>query len=293
MSGEPGLQTRLRALGCLLWLVAASACSSRHTELLRPSPSRSDAAAPAEAGPVERVDAAQTAAPATTDAAAPEAAPPNSPTLGTARCGKRACACDDGLDNDADGSIDGLDPECTGALDEDEASFATGKPSKAKQCRDCFWDEDMGTGNDACRYASECLRGLSATGNGNCGSCEVSAKCVDTCASRTPSGCDCFGCCEVARPDGVVVTIELSERCSLDRLDDTAACPRCRQSSQCRNVCGRCELCPGRSLTELPADCGQNPPLNRCDEGQSVCSTSAGCGTDQYCHLGCCFAVLL
>jgi hypothetical protein len=286
-----------------LWLVAASTsslawyglvscfvvcgCSNRHIPLAR--------------DPVRDVgDAGQ---PMNRDAAVSDAAAsrgdsstlpmPRTDAGPAARCGDGPCACDDGLDNDADGLIDGLDPECTGALDEDEATFATGKASKAKSCRDCFWDEDQGTGNDACRYPSECLRGEKPNGNGNCSSCQVAQKCLDTCAARTPNGCDCFGCCEVARPDGVTVTIELSERCSLDKLDDTAACPRCTQSSQCRNECGRCELCPGRTLKDLPADCLARTPSNECDEGQPVCGFSPDCTTDQYCQQGCCFALLL
>ncbi len=219
-----------------------------------------------------------------------DAADPFTPV---ARCGDLPCACDDGIDNDADGLRDGLDPECTGALDEDEATFATGKPSKMKACRDCFWDEDPGTGNDACRYASECLRGTDPNGNGNCKRCDVEESCVSSCAARAPSGCDCFGCCEISRPDGTKVTVELSDRCSMATLDDTAACPRCMQSSQCRNSCERCELCPGRTADELPADCRGGSSSNRCDVGQAVCAATADCSIDQYCQLGCCFTLLL
>jgi hypothetical protein len=276
---------------CIMLAMVTSACVSRHIDLgSDPVGSGPDAGQPDAAAP-----------PGARDAAARDAAMPvpdaamSSPADAAvaARCGNRACACDDGLDNDGDGLIDGLDPECTGALDEDEATFATGKASKAKNCRDCFWDEDQGTGNDACRYPSACLRGEEPTGNGNCSSCQVAQQCLDTCAARTPNGCDCFGCCEISRANGVTVSIELGERCSLDKLDDTAACPRCTQSTQCRNACGRCELCPGRSLRDLPADCRARTPPNQCDEGQPVCAASSDCTTDQYCQLGCCFALLL
>src|SRR4051812_19873672 len=36
--------------------------------------------------------------------------------------------CSDGIDNDGDGKIDLMDPECVSPLDNDESSFATGIP---------------------------------------------------------------------------------------------------------------------------------------------------------------------
>ena len=50
------------------------------------------------------------------------------PALVGSLCGGSGCACSDGKDNDGDGLIDGMDPECTGPLDNDEGSFATGIP---------------------------------------------------------------------------------------------------------------------------------------------------------------------
>jgi len=212
-------------------------------------------------------------------------------------CGNRACACDDGADDDGDGLVDGLDPECSGAFDDDEASFATGSMVDTKGCRDCFWDGNSGAGDDTCRYPAACLRGEEPTGGGNCRSCEVSPSCSDHCAARTPNGCDCFGCCEVSRGNGATITIEVSPQCSLAKLDDLAACPRCIQNTACRNPCGRCELCPGRSAADLPADCGAGgapgAPVYRCDEGQTVCKSASDCPLDTYCQLGCCLAALL
>jgi hypothetical protein len=277
---------------CLLLCLIAAGCHSRTLDL-----AHDPVGAGSDAGPGKRDSAVPMNADAAPDDAAISGADaailPRTDAGPVARCGSAPCACDDGIDNDHDGLIDGLDPECTGAYDQDEATFATGNPSKIKNCRDCFWDEDQGTGNDACRYPSVCLQGVEPPGNGSCGSCQVAQKCVDTCAARTPNGCDCFGCCEVARPNGVTVRIELSDRCSLDKIDDTSACPRCTQSSQCRNPCGRCELCPGRTLQDLPADCRARNPPNQCDEGQPVCETSTDCTTDQYCQQGCCFGLLL
>jgi hypothetical protein len=209
----------------------------------------------------------------------------------SALCGKRACACDDGIDNDMDGLIDGLDPECTGSFDDDEASFGIGKSNKQTKCRDCFWDDNVGPGDDGCRYPEECLNGATPVGAGNCSSCTVSQACDDRCGSRTPNGCDCFGCCEVAAASGVHVFIELTENCSLARLDDTQACPRCVQNTVCANPCGRCELCLGKRLSDLPADCTPTRPggpAYACDEGQVTCASSAECAGASYCELGCC-----
>jgi hypothetical protein len=214
----------------------------------------------------------------------------------SARCGKRACACDDGIDNDQDGLVDGLDPECTGSYDDDEATLATGKANKQGACRDCFWDDNNSSADDGCRYPAECLTGSAPRNNGNCSSCTVSQACKDFCRARTPNGCDCFGCCEVATGQGDHAYVELNEGCSLDRLDDTQACPRCVQDSACANPCGRCELCLGKRASDLPADCTAKPSSSQpyeCDDSQMVCALSADCLGASYCQQGCCLVDLL
>ncbi len=219
------------------------------------------------------------------------------PALATVVCGDHVCACSDGRDNDGDGLIDGLDPECTGPSDDDEHSFATGAPQKPSDCRDCFWDDNAGNGDDGCRYPKECLTGTASSSKGACGSCVVSSRCIASCLPRTPNGCDCFGCCEITRPDGSTVHVALGDACSLDRLDDTRACPRCVQSSTCLNPCGRCELCPGRGQDRLAADCGAGAsagtPSYVCEGGAQVCAASAECASGApYCQLGCCLPVV-
>jgi hypothetical protein len=213
------------------------------------------------------------------------------PHIASANCDGLPCACDDGVDNDGDGFVDGLDPECTGSFDNDETTFGIGKPNKQSGCRDCFWDDNSGSGDDGCRYASECLRGTELMGNGNC-TCQASDKCLDTCRPRTPNGCDCFGCCQVF---GVDHTIELNDTCTLERLDDPVACPPCVQNTVCFNPCGRCELCLGKRPSDLPADCKPkgSGPAYACDEGERVCTSSAECAGASYCELGCCLVELL
>ena len=66
--------------------------------------------------------------------------------------------CTDGIDNDGDGRIDGADPECVSSLDNDESSFATGIPGDNRDAckQDCFFDGDSGAGNDGCNWDLHC-----------------------------------------------------------------------------------------------------------------------------------------
>jgi hypothetical protein len=222
-------------------------------------------------------------------------------------------ACSNGLDDDSDGLSDGMDPECTGAIDDDEDTYATGIPgdNRDPKWQDCFFDGNSGAGDDGCRYATECLSGdLSSTDS----SCEITDACRDFCQARTPNGCDCFGCCSVQGSDGDVIDVVIAATCSTEKLDDADACPRCTKTTACENTCGRCELCPGRAIEDLPSDCGMtsppdepppgepppgepppgeppppqiDPPTYEC-EGGRVCSDSLPCVGDSYCQLGCC-----
>lgn len=284
-----------RATRLLLALVAVCACSDVTTNFSTGALKAGGGAATG-ASDAAAMDAANAtkdaAAQRPSDASTADAARANSPVL----CGDHVCACDDGKDNDADALVDGFDPECTGPYDDDEATFATGAPAGANRCHDCFWDNNAGPGDDGCLYPEECLSNPSFKGKGNCQSCEVSQTCVDRCGVRAPNGCDCFGCCEITRRDGTSILISLTDSCSLARLDDTSACPRCVQNTACGNPCGRCELCPGRLPQDLPSDCGTAPnesgPRYVCDEGQPVCSETQACPPGAYCQLGCCLYVV-
>jgi hypothetical protein len=272
----------------LVCLINASACRDARTNLVSDMDAGSSVMRPSVPDTVSDASPASRA-----DAQSVDAALAHQPS---ALCGKRPCACDDGLDNDQDGLIDGLDPECTGSYDDDEASFATGQPKKQGECRDCFWDDNAGGKDDGCRYPAECLSGTTPKNNGSCSSCDVSQACQDFCQARTPNGCDCFGCCEAITSQQDHVFVELTDGCAIDRLDDPSACPRCIQNTACANPCGRCELCIGKRASDLPADCmatTANGPTYACDQGQAVCTLSTDCAGASYCQLGCCLVDLL
>lgn len=204
--------------------------------------------------------------------------------------------CANGEDDDGDGLVDGFDPECTGEADNDEGTFATGIPgdNRDPNWQDCFFDGNSGAGDDDCRYHTDCLYGeLSQEDE----ACQLTDACVEFCASRTPNGCDCFGCCTVVDSEGTEVNVLTSATCSLSNVDDVEACPRCEKTDTCGNTCGRCELCLGKTADDLPEDCdagepppdsGEPPPPDYTCDGAEVCTAEVPCAAGYYCQQGCC-----
>lgn len=270
-------QTNARILSRLMCLCAFFGCE-RTTELV-------------SSRRVNQPDAAQPEK----DAAPPhDASPPWSVAdAGTVLCGDAPCACANGIDDDQDGLIDGFDPECTGPFDQDEGTFATGEEKGGNpNCDDCFFDGNPGFADDGCRIAAVCAyEGSAENASPACSTCNATPLCVNNCLPRTPNGCDCFGCCEVAR-EGASFAIKLVDSCSLADLSDVQKCPRCTVNRTCFNPCGRCELCPGKTRADLPADCAQSGPGFRCDDG-TVCTSDADCGSFAYCVQGCCAPIVL
>ncbi|MFZ5892387.1 MAG: hypothetical protein ACOY0T_15110 [Myxococcota bacterium] len=199
-----------------------------------------------------------------------------SSTAGTGGAIAGAAACDNGKDDDGDGFIDGFDGECTGPLDNDEGTFATGIPgdNRDPKWQDCFFDGNSGAGDDDCRYATGCLTGDLPQTDADC---KLTDACVKFCAPLTQNGCDCFGCCTVQLGDGSTVDITENAACSLANIDDTKACPRCVKNTQCGNTCGECELCLGKTVADLPASC--TPPTGTGGSGNVAGSTGVG-GSD-------------
>lgn len=233
----------------------------------------------------------------------PEAGPVPFPTdpNGKVLCGSVICACDDGVDNDTDGVIDAEDPECVARWDNDEGSLATGIPGDNRDlaCQDCFFDGNSGSGNDTCRVPTSCFTsGTPESGQGSCSVCEQPASCASFCEKYTPNGCDCFGCCDVMLSNGTVVHVALGPGCNIDG-NDVTGCTACVPNDTCRNECGTCELCPGKTVDDLPAECFTQPPPSdageppppppTCDNGETPCGPGLpSCPANYSCEFGCC-----
>src|SRR4030095_11484575 len=73
-------------------------------------------------------------------------------------CQGHVYACGDIVDNAMDGEIDMADPDCLGPCDNTEDSYYGGIPGQpGPACTvDCYWDQDSGSGNDACCWTHEC-----------------------------------------------------------------------------------------------------------------------------------------
>jgi hypothetical protein len=199
-------------------------------------------------------------------------------SVGQVLCGSAPCACSDGKDNDTDGLTDLADPECVSSWDNDEGSFATGisGDNRDDACQDCFFDGNSGSGNDGCYLPTSCLsKGNNSSGHGRCSSCEQTDQCRKFCQAYTPNGCDCFGCCTVRLANGTNVNVALSTGCNIDG-NSVTGCNSCVPNDSCRNECGKCELCPGKTVADLPAECFQSPPAT--GDGGTTTTGDAGQG---------------
>jgi hypothetical protein len=225
-------------------------------------------------------------------------ADPNAPDAGPSQgCVPGGAQCNNCLDDDNDGRIDGADPECTGAADNDESSFATGISGDNRDDRrqDCFFDGNSGEGDDKCSIHTCCLLDVCPSTlqpTYNPAECTPSQDCINNCEPLTPPGCDCFGCCTVCDDLGCVdiyTNPAVAPDCDELSIRDPAKCPTCTQSSQCGTPCtGECVLCPGQDPSDLPMTC-TNPT---CPDGLSSCMTTSDCNADEYCAAGCCIRAI-
>jgi len=207
-------------------------------------------------------------------------------------------ACANCEDDDGDGLVDWLDPECAGPFDNDEKTFGTGiAGDNVDACKqDCFFDGNSGQGDDKCEWNLKCDPKITTgacvydPGFTNCPGTQ-SATCIEKCQKVTPNGCDCFGCCAVAAPNGTTSHVRLVGTCSVADLGDPAKCPPCTPVPSCANPCDRCELCIGK--TSIPADCNADAGGSgqTCSDGQA-CNATTPCPGGTYCVTGCCIPVV-
>jgi hypothetical protein len=221
------------------------------------------------------------------------------PDSGVPGCSWKPCKgivfeCGDCIDNDGDGFIDEQDINCLGPCDNNEEGFDLKIPGNPLSgCnRDCYFDDNSGSGNDKCDWALQCdplapVKDCCDTSihvdmcmprsdykTRNCGDPQVQDPlCHEICMPLVPNGCDCFGCCDIRTEATPLVeqwvyigsfdetqSGSKTGTCDMDaaKAGDTDACRPCTPQPNCTNPCGECELCIGK--TELPAHCFPPPP---------------------------------
>jgi hypothetical protein len=215
--------------------------------------------------------------------------------------------CSNCIDDDGDGFIDSFDIQCTGPLDRDEATFATGIPGDNMDAvnQDCFFDGDSGAGNDGCNRHVCCILNLTAEecdagGYDNnydpVADCPpLDPECLDVCSPLTPPGCDCFGCCTICDDQGCVDVYTnplIAPDCDETLIHDPTACPACVKVADCGVPCTDdptdCILCPGQDPADLPDTCN----MQECPGGATACTDNTDCAATEFCSTGCCVAVV-
>lgn len=193
------------------------------------------------------------------------------------------CACADGLDNDGDGLTDGDDLHCFGPFDDDEGTYATGIPGDnkgSKANRECPFDGNSGTGNDAV-------------------CCEIDNPELNV----TPNGCDDKGCCEIdVNGNSTGEFVYVADQCFFSPVcgtDGTHGC-ECTSPNDCDlgqfcvldkdvgpGFCSTCEPCQSNEACANPCDCGEKC-FGGFERPESECGTAVtpgdsdpgGSGTD-------------
>jgi hypothetical protein len=213
--------------------------------------------------------------------------------------------CGDCVDNDMDGFIDSDDPNCLGPCDNNEAGLdlnISGNPEAPCQ-EDCYFDQDSGWGNDKCAWdrrcdpeepADHCPHSANPPG-AMCPDTQMT-QCHEFCGPLTPNGCDCFGCCHLPGADRFIYLgsrdSEGNPTCTMDTLHDETKCRTCTPVEDCAKGCGRCQLCFGQTVDDLPQDCFDDPPDpdERCTQGRQPCGFPGDdpCPQGHYCITGCC-----
>lgn len=175
-------------------------------------------------------------------------------------CDGVAMACGDCSDNDSDGLVDLADPDCLGVCQTAEDTFfvAVSLQNQGRCSQDCYFDDDSGFGNDGCSWSHHCdelsiapdfppegeecayapVRPIQGSSGVTC----ISAiemqptQCLESCLTRTPPGCDCFGCCvfpEAATAVWIGSNDGNQPTCTRDSVADPQRCRPCSQVPSC------------------------------------------------------------
>lgn len=216
-----------------------------------------------------------------------------------AGCDPDGPQCNNCIDDDGDGRIDGNDFECTAAQDNDEGSFGTAIPgdNNAAKRQDCFFDGDTGPGNDGCNRPTCCFYenpddcpedARDNTFPPTAEDCAVSTECAETCGVAAPPGCDCFGCCTVCNGDECADVLA-RDGCT---SDDLGSCQSCVKATDCGSGCNDdpddCVLCPGQTEEDLPMECTEQA----CPGESSSCVDNGDCAEGNFCNNGCCALII-
>jgi len=200
------------------------------------------------------------------------------PPTEIAECQGQIYECGDLIDNDKDGLLDSVDPDCLGPCDNTEDSYFPDLPSNTNNsCKlDCYWDAGDGSGDDDCYWSHECdtnnvdpnyyptpwvgdnceyigeVTNINPPGQ-TCGALYTtqSAECLGFCGPLTPNGCDCFGCCELPAQSGSYIfvgSVGANEDtvCTIAEAGNPDVCHPCRPVAACLNDCDPCEVCVGQ-----------------------------------------------
>lgn len=119
---------------------------------------------------------------------------------------------------------------------------------------------------------------------------EITDQCLDVCVPLIPNGCDCFGCCHINTPNGMIdIYLGSSPECS---FSDLGACEQCTFQEGCQNPCDKdnCEVCFGE---DAPMEgCGEV----YCDPGVTPCTIDKNgvhnCDEGFFCSTGCCYPIV-
>jgi hypothetical protein len=251
------------------------------------------------------------------------------PPTEIAPCQGMVYQCGDLVDNDKDGLLDSLDPDCLGPCDNTEDSYFPDLPSNTNNsCKlDCYWDAGDGSGDDTCYWTHECdpnnvapdfypspwinceYIGEDGTTNPPGATCaelyaEQSDLCGTFCGPLTPNGCDCFGCCELPALSGSYVFVgsvgaNEDTQCTLADVGNPDLCHPCLPVAACLNDCDPCEICIGHPKPEPGCEgeggggVGGGGGGQQCPDGVQECGLSGQdpCPAGNSCITGCCYPV--